>query len=125
MIAEHENSKSIYLVSVLVAFSWVGLFVLLASIVCGVTGCSDNSEAILLGSLLFIACLALVSTAIGSSIRCNKCGERLFRQKIGPKHEKATRYPLLDYWSSMVVECLRSKKITCMNCGTSYSCKYR
>ena len=125
MIAEHENSKSIYLVSVLVALSWAGLFVLLGSIVCGVTGCSDNSEEIFLGALFFIAGLVLVSTAIGTSIRCDKCGERLFRQKIGPKHENAVRYPLLDYWSSMIVDCLRNNKITCMNCGTSYSCKYR
>lgn len=123
MIPKHRQSKIIYLVSLLVALSWVGLFVLLLSIVCGVTDCSDNSEAIFFRTLFVIAGLALVSTAIGGTIRCDSCGERLFRQNIGRKHENAIRYPLLDYWSSMVVDCLWNKKITCMNCGASYSCK--
>lgn len=123
LITEHEKGKSIYLVSILVVFAWVGLIVMFLAIIIGVIGYAGNIEVVVFGALFFVAGIGVLATAAGSTIRCKKCGTRLFQQKIGPKHKNSVKYPMLDYWASMVVDCLRNNKITCMNCGTSYSCK--
>jgi len=62
MISEHRDAKAIRLVCTLIAISWGALFILMLSIVCGVAGCSDSSETVLLGALFFIAVLVVATT---------------------------------------------------------------
>jgi DNA-directed RNA polymerase subunit RPC12/RpoP len=122
MMNAHPQSRLILLVAILVMLAWLFLAGLVISMVCGMLNCSVLAKSAFLYSAAALVLSCVVALVPAALIKCPNCGEKMLKQTYKPQHARATRYPALDYWSSAVIDCVRKKQITCMYCGTPFSC---
>jgi DNA-directed RNA polymerase subunit RPC12/RpoP len=125
IMAKHPQYRVILLASVLVIVAWLFLAGLLVSMTCGMLNCSTTAKPFFIYSSISLIIICLITLPIASIVRCSRCGGKMLKQSYKQKHQYAARYPLLDYWSSAVIDCLRKRRITCMYCGTQFDLKER
>ena len=120
----HPQSKRLIVTSAIVLLAWMCLFWMFFLVLAGSQKWFSVDETIFFNTVGVLAITIILATILASSIKCLNCGKHILKQTFEKKHPDAVRHMPLNYWSSIVVDCLFKKKITCMYCGKVYETRW-
>lgn len=128
-MSTHPQSKRLVFGSLLIFIEWIIIFLMVVAVILTKMDWLElEVERSVASSVINIFIVAgILAILMALPIKCLNCGKRLLleTESKSDKHFRAVRYPCLNHWASIVVDCLFKRKITCMYCGEEYETKWR
>ncbi len=115
---EYEQLKRLRFVAVAIGFAWLGIAVMVTSIVIGIARPQIRIEPIFLIGLILMLGGGPVGVIAGATVRCPSCRMRVLQEPSGQVHTRVARIPMLSYWATAILRVLRGQQLLCAHCGS-------